>query len=276
MKQAITESVTLHNGVQMPIFGLGVYKSREGGEVEQAVETAIHAGYRSIDTAKVYQNEVGVYKGIQASGIDRKELFITTKVWNADQGYASTLQAFAESCHRLQVDYIDLYLIHWPVAGKFTETWRALEKLYSEGKARAIGVSNFQIHHLEELRLNATITPMVNQVEFHPYLTQQELRAYCKEHRIQIEAWSPLMQGNVVKDEVIQRLAEKYQRTPAQIVLRWDIQNEVVTIPKSVTKERIEENTQVFDFSLDEEDMDRLNQLNRNHRFGPDPDNFNF
>jgi diketogulonate reductase-like aldo/keto reductase len=260
----------------MPILGLGVWKVNEGGEVEQAVESAIRLGYRSIDTAKVYGNESGVAKGIAASQIAREELFITTKLWNSDQGYDSTLRAFEESRNRLQVDYVDLYLIHWPVADKFVDTWRAFERLYEEGQVKAIGVSNFQVHHLETLSKTANIVPMVNQVEFHPYLTQEELRAYCQKQQIQLEAWSPLMQGHFLEEEKILALAKKYDRTPAQIVLRWDIQNQVVTIPKSVREERIKENAQIFDFSLQEEDMQKLNQLNKGHRFGPDPDNFDF
>jgi diketogulonate reductase-like aldo/keto reductase len=169
-----------------------------------------------------------------------------------------------------------LYLIHWPVEGKYTETWRALETLYKEKKVRAIGVSNFQTHHLDTLLATAEIVPMVNQVEFHPYLTQDELRAYCRKHHIQVEAWSPLMQGHFLEEKTILQLAEKYDRTPAQIILRWDIENEVVTIPKSITPSRIDENTNIFDFQLEPEDITLLNQLNRNHRFGPDPDNFDF
>ena len=208
MSQPLTESVTLHNGVKMPLLGLGVWKVSEGGEVEQAVEAAIRQGYRSIDTAKVYENESGVAKGIAASQVPREELFITTKLWNTDQGYDSTLRAFEESLERLQVDYVDLYLIHWPVADKFPDTWRAFEKIYEEGRAKAIGVSNFQVHHLETLSKTANVAPMVNQVEFHPYLTQKELRAYCQKHQIQLEAWSPLMQGNFLKDETMHSMLE--------------------------------------------------------------------
>lgn len=276
MSHALTESVVLYNGVHMPILGLGVWKSKEGGEVEFAVETAIRSGYRSIDTAKIYNNESGVSKGIANSGINREELFITTKVWNNDQGYDATLRAFEESMQRLQLDYLDLYLIHWPIKGKYIETWRALEKLYLDGQVKAIGVSNFQTHHIDDLLFNSEIVPMVNQVEFHPYLIQTELRAYCNKHQIQLEAWSPLMQGNFLKDQTILQLAEKYNRTPAQIVLRWDIQNQVITIPKSVSAERIRENANIFDFTLDEIDMNLLNKLNKNHRFGPDPDNIDF
>jgi diketogulonate reductase-like aldo/keto reductase len=272
---SIKNTVSLHNGVLMPILGLGVWKAPEA-DAEQAVETALRLGYRSIDTAKVYENEVGVGKGIKASGVNREDVFITSKVWNSDQGYESTIAAFEASLERLQLDYLDLYLIHWPVAGKFSDTWRALETLYKEKKVRAIGVSNFQTHHLDTLLETAEIVPMVNQVEFHPYLTQTELRTYCKQHGIQLEAWSPLMQGHFLQEPVIIELANKYDCTPAQIVLRWDIQHGVVTIPKSVTPSRIEENKDIFSFELEAEDIERLNQLNKNHRFGPDPDNFNF
>lgn len=273
---AYTESVVLQNGVKMPLLGLGVYKAKEGGEVESAVETAIRAGYRSIDTATLYENEAGVHEGIKASGIARDELFITTKVWNSDQGYDTTLKSFEESCRRLNVEYLDLYLIHWPVEGKFIDTWKAFERLYEEKLIRAIGVSNFQDYHLEKLSTKANIAPMVNQVEFHPYLTQKKLRSYCKKHQIQVEAWRPLMKGNIMQEEVILALAKKYGRTPAQIVLRWDLEHGIVTIPKSVTKERIEENAKIFDFQLEAEDIERLDQLNRDYRFGPDPDRFDF
>jgi diketogulonate reductase-like aldo/keto reductase len=268
-------TVTLHNGVLMPIVGLGVWQVSDS-EAEQAVKAALQLGYRSIDTAKVYDNEVGVGKGIAASNIKREDIFLTSKVWNSDQGYESTLKAFEASLERLQVDYLDLYLIHWPVAGKFIDTWRALETLYKEKKVRAIGVSNFQTHHLDTLLETAEIVPMVNQVEFHPYLTQNELRAYCKQRSIQVEAWSPLMQGNFLKEPVIIDLAKKYNCTPAQVVLRWDVQHHVVTIPKSVSPSRMRENKDIFFFELEAEDMERLNQLNKNYRFGADPDNFDF
>ncbi|MDN4594300.1 aldo/keto reductase [Polycladomyces subterraneus] len=260
----------------MPWLGLGVWRAQEGGEVENAVKTAIRVGYRSIDTAAMYGNEVGVGRAVRESGVPREELFITTKVWNTDQGYDSTLAAFEASLQRLGMDYVDLYLIHWPVAGKYKETWKALEKIYRDGRARAIGVSNFQIHHLEDLMADAEIKPMVNQVEFHPHLTQKELRAYCSQHGIQVEAWRPLMKGEVANVPEIRELAAKYGKTPAQIVLRWNLQHGVVTIPKSVKEYRIRENADVFDFELSQEDMAKLDGLNRNQRFGPDPDNFDF
>lgn len=276
MAKHIADTTVLANGVKFPWLGLGVWKAKEGSEVENAVKTAIQTGYRSVDTAAVYQNEEGVGRAIKECGVPREELFITTKVWNADQGYESTLKAFETSRKKLGLEYVDLYLVHWPVKGKYKETWKALEKLYKEGWVRAIGVSNFQVHHLKDLMEDCEVKPMVNQVEFHPYLTQKELLAFCKEQNIQLEAWSPLMQGEVVNVSEIQELAKKYGKTPAQIVLRWDLQHGVVTIPKSVKEHRIKENADIFDFELTAEDMAKLDALNKNHRFGPDPDNFDF
>ncbi len=273
--QRFSDTTVLNNGVRMPWLGLGVWKTKEGDEVVQAVRHALEAGYRSIDTAAVYGNEAGVGQAIQASSIPRDLLFVTTKVWNADQGYDSTLQAFEESRRKLQLEVIDLYLIHWPVKGKYKETWKALEKLYKDGLVRAIGVSNFKVHHLEDLLQDSEIVPAVNQVEFHPLLIQQELRTFCKEHKIQLEAWSPLMQGNLDLP-LLSELADKYGKTPAQIVLRWDLQHGVVTIPKSIRESRIRENFDVFDFTLSDEDMARLDGLNQDRRFGPDPDHIDF
>lgn len=266
----------LHNGVGMPYFGLGVYLSEDGQEVIDAVRWAIEAGYRHIDTAAIYGNEKGVGEGIQQSGISREELFVVSKVWNVDQGYESTLKAFNESLERLQLDYLDLYLIHWPVKGKYKETWRALEHLYREKKIRAIGVSNFLKHHLEDLLQSVEIVPMVNQMEFHPYLVQQDLIDYCNTHKIQYEAWSPMMQGKIFELDPIKEMAKKYSKSPAHIVLRWDLQKGVVTIPKSVRKERIVNNAEIFDFELSKEDMAYLDRLDKGRRFGPDPDTFDF
>ncbi|MGO4529930.1 aldo/keto reductase [Paenibacillus sp. 2TAF8] len=272
----VQDTTTLYNGVKMPWLGFGVFKVKDGDEVVDAVKTAIKAGYRSIDTAKVYNNESGVAQGIRESGIAREDLFITTKVWNSDQGYESTLAAFEESMKRLELEYLDLYLIHWPVKGKYKDTWRALEKLHKEGRIRAIGVSNFQIHHLEDLMIDATVKPAVNQVELHPLLTQTKLREYCSKHEIQIEAWSPLGQGNLMEYPLLQDIAAKYGKSPAQVILRWDLQNGIVTIPKSVTPERIHANTELYDFELTAEEIEQINGLNENKRFGSDPDNFNF
>lgn len=276
MTKILNDSTVLHNGVKMPWLGLGVYKAQEGTEVINAVKTAIKHGYRSIDTAALYQNEEGVGQAIRECGIPREELFITTKVWNSDQGYENTLKAFDTSIQKLGLEYIDLYLIHWPVAGKYKESWKALEKLYKDGRVRAIGVSNFQIHHLEDLMSEAEIKPMVNQVEYHPSLTQKELQSFCKQEGIQLEAWSPLKKGQLQEDPTIVEIANKYQKTPAQIIIRWDLQNEVVTIPKSVKEHRIIENADVFDFELSADDMNKIDGLNKNERTGADPDNFDF
>lgn len=276
MITGLQDVTTLHNGVKMPWFGLGVYKTREGQEVIQAVKAAIKAGYRSIDTAANYKNEEGVGQAIKEAAIPREELFITTKVWNTDQGYESTLAAFNESLMKLDLDYIDLYLVHWPVKGKYKDTWKALETLYKEGKVRAIGVCNFQIHHLEDLLADAEIAPMVNQVECHPRLTQKELLSYCQDHHIQLEAWSPLGRGRMLDEPTLKELAAKYQKTVVQIILRWDLQSGIVTIPKSVREERIIENADIFDFELSKEDMLMIDSMNRNHRNGPDPDHFDF
>ncbi|MBM6384189.1 MAG: aldo/keto reductase [Paenibacillus sp.] len=276
MMKNVQDTTTLYNGVKMPWLGFGVFKVKDGEEVVEAVKTAIQAGYRSIDTAKAYNNETGVAQGIRESGVAREDLFITTKVWNSDQGYESTLAAFEASMERLELEYLDLYLIHWPVKGKYKDTWRALEKLHREGRIRAIGVSNFQIHHLEDLMTDATVKPAVNQVELHPLLIQSELRDYCSKHQIQIEAWSPLGQGNLLEHPLLQEIAAKYSKSPAQVILRWDLQNGIVTIPKSVTPQRIRENADLYDFELTADEVEQINGLNENKRFGSDPDNFNF
>ncbi|CAH1200434.1 Glyoxal reductase [Paenibacillus allorhizoplanae] len=273
--QAFTAGVTLNNGVHMPWLGLGVYKSKEGQEVIGAVQTALQLGYRSIDTAAVYRNEEGVGQGLRQSGVPRDEIFVTTKVWNADQGYESTLQAFEASRKRLGLETIDLYLVHWAVSATYRETWKALVHLYNEGHVRAIGVSNFQISHLEHVIEDTGVVPAVNQVEYHPELSQKELLTYTREHGIQLEAWSPLMQGRLNQPELAQ-LAAKYGKSAAQIVLRWDIQHGVVTIPKSVTEHRIRENADIFDFELSAEDMALVDALNVNKRIGPDPDHVTF
>lgn len=269
-------STTLHNGSFIPQLGLGVLKAQDGEEVENAVLTALKNGYTLIDTAAIYGNEAGVGEALRKTVIPRSEIFLTTKVWNNSQGYEQTLRAFEHSLKLLQTDYIDLYLIHWPVAGKFKETWRAMETLYKHGKVKAIGVSNFQIHHLEELMAEAEIMPMVNQVEIHPHLQQQELLDYAKEHHIQLEAWRPIMMGEVSLLPELRQLGEKYSKSPAQIALRWLTQRGIIVIPKSVKEHRIQENADIFDFELTTEDMSLIAQLDRKRRLGPDPDNFNF
>lgn len=276
----LQSTTTLHNGVEMPWFGLGVFKVEDGPELVEAVKSAIKAGYRSIDTAAIYGNEKAVGEGIRAgikeAGISREDLFITSKVWNSDQGYETTLAAYEESLKKLELDYLDLYLVHWPVEGKYKDTWRALETLYKEERVRAIGVSNFQIHHLQDVLADAEMKPMINQVEYHPRLTQKELQAFCKEQGIQMEAWSPLMQGQLLDNETLQEIAEKHGKTTAQVILRWDLQNGVITIPKSTKEHRIIANADVFNFELTKEDMEKIDALNQNHRVGPDPDNFDF
>lgn len=272
----LQSTVELSNGVKMPWFGLGVYKVEEGDEVISSVKWAIEAGYRLIDTAALYQNEDGVGQAIRESGVPREELFITTKVWNSDQGYDSTLKAFDQSISKLGLDYVDLYLVHWPVKGKYKETWKALEQLHKDGKVRAIGVSNFQIHHLQDLLADAEIQPVVNQVELHPLLSQVELRDFCKANGIQIEAWAPLAQGRLLNDPTLQEIADSYGKSIAQVLLRWDLQSGIVTIPKSIKQERIVQNADIYDFELSDADMIRIDELNKDQRFGADPDNFDF
>jgi diketogulonate reductase-like aldo/keto reductase len=276
MVDNIKASTQLNNGVKMPWLGLGVFKMDDGREVQQAVRHALESGYRSIDTAAAYGNERGVGRAIRESGISREEIFITTKLWNEDQRRKRTTAAFAESLKRLDVDYVDLYLVHWPVKGCYPETWREMEEIYQSGRAKAIGVSNFQVHHLEDILRDCRVVPGVNQVEFHPFLLQKELLDFCKSRKIQVEAWSPLMQGRIVSVPAVRKMAEKYQKTPAQITLRWDVQHEVVTIPKSSRNRRIDENTGIFDFALSPEDMNLLDALDEGKRIGPDPENFNF
>lgn len=280
MTTNLQATTTLHNGVEMPWFGLGVFKVEEGPSVIDAVKTAIKNGYRSIDTAAIYKNEEGVgqgiREGIKEAGISREDLFITSKVWNSDFGYETTLAAYEESLKKLGLEYLDLYLIHWPVEGKYKETWRALETIYKENRVKAIGVSNFHVHHLKDVLADAEIVPMVNQVEYHPSLTQKELQAFCKENKIQLEAWSPLMQGKLLEEPTLKEISQTYNKSVAQIILRWDLQNEVVTIPKSINESRIIENASIFDFELSNEDMKRIDHLNKNERTGPDPDNFDF
>lgn len=280
MTHNLQSKSTLNNGIEMPWMGLGVFKVEEGVELVEAIKSAVKHGYRSIDTAAIYGNERSVGQGIREAlaenQLTREELFITSKVWNADLGYESTLNAYKTSLDKLGLDYLDLYLIHWPVAGKYKEAWRALETLYKEGKVKAIGVSNFQMHHLEDLLQDAEIIPVINQVEFHPFLTQKDLLSYTKEQNIQLEAWSPLMQGQLLDNEVLKGIADAHNKSIAQVILRWDLQHGVITIPKSTKEHRIIENASVFDFELTLEEMKQIDALNQDHRVGPDPDNFDF
>ncbi|BFI99290.1 aldo/keto reductase [Priestia sp. Y58] len=263
-----TNETILYNGVRMPWIGLGVWtEARE--DATEAIKFAIKNGYRSIDTASAYANEEQVGRAVKESEIKREDIFIATKVANTDQGYESTLKAFEKSLELLKMDYIDLYLIHWPIEGKSLETWKALETLYKEKKVRAIGVSNFQINHLEELMNQADVKPMVNQVEYHPNLTRPELREYCIKHGIQMEAWSPLMRGQLNEHEVLKEIALKYKKSVAQVILRWNIQGNVVTIPKSFNEKRIIENWLIFDFELTDKEMEVIFALNQDKHLPP-------
>jgi methylglyoxal/glyoxal reductase len=269
MIKDISSKALLNNGVEMPWLGLGVLRLNEGGEVENAVRIALEKGYRLIDNAAIYHNEKGVAKGIKASGIPREEIFLSSKIANDQQGYHSTFKAFQRSLDWLQTDFLDLYLIHWPHGELSVETWMAMEELYKKGKVRAIGVSNFWIHHLEYFLPKVNVIPAVNQVEFHPRMTQPQLLPFCQERNIHVEAWSPIMQGQVLKIPEIQEIAIKHGKSPAQIVLRWDLQKGVITIPRSAKKKEIIENAGIFDFELDETDISRIDSLNKNKSVFP-------
>ncbi|MFD7401713.1 aldo/keto reductase [Streptomyces sp. NPDC059866] len=265
--------IILNNGVAMPQLGFGVWQVPDD-EAEQAVATALEAGYRSIDTAAIYGNEEGTGKAIAAAGLPREDLFVTTKLWNSDQGYESALRAFDVSLGKLGLEYVDLYLIHWPLPsrGKYVDTYKAFEKLHSDGRIRAIGVSNFLPEHLERLIAETSVIPAVNQIELHPHLQQHAAREYHAEQGIHTEAWSPLGQGRgLLEVPAIVAIAQKHNRTPAQVVLRWHLQLGNIVIPKSVTPSRIQENIDVFDFSLDTEDLAAISALNEDRRLGPDP-----
>ncbi|MBY0376538.1 aldo/keto reductase [Patescibacteria group bacterium] len=275
-----TSTITLNNGVQIPVIGFGVFRIPDGQEVETAIKIALEAGYRSIDTAMIYKNEIGTGKAIKESGIPRKEIFVTTKLWNTDQGYENTLKAIDTSLDKLGLSYVDLYLIHWPTASaeedenknylsldKRAETWKAMEEILHSGKAKAIGVSNYMVKHLEEMKKYAKIMPAINQIELHPFLYQKELIEYCKENNIVVEAHSPLAPLADIKSpghEPIDAIAAKYNKTTSQVLLRWNIQHGIIPLPKSIHKERIEENLNVFDFEINTEDMLALDNMNIN------------
>ena len=265
----------LINEVKMPAIGIGTYKTGSDEETAHAVKFAIEAGYRHIDAAAFYGNEIGVGKGVKESGVKREDIFLVTKLWNDDHGYDKTMEAFNKSLERLQVEYLDLYLIHWPTKLN-SETWRAFEELYESGKVRAIGVCNFKEGHLEELKESAKIMPMVNQMEVHPFNTRKKLREYCKVNNIQMVAWSPISRGRVLTNELLIKLSEKYSKTITQVVLKWHIQNGVVPIPKSSNEGRIKENFEVFDFEIAKEDMELIASLNEDKSVTAGPDNTTF
>jgi diketogulonate reductase-like aldo/keto reductase len=268
-------NITLNNDLIIPQVGLGVWQAAEGEEVETAVRSALESGYRLIDTAAIYGNEDGVGKAMKDSGVPREEIFLTTKLWNANHAYDDALKAFDESLAKLDSGYVDLYLIHWPLPmdGKFVEAWKALEKLYADKRVRAIGVSNFKPHHLDELLKEAQVTPAVNQIELHPLLQQKETRAYCDQHGIKVESYSPLMRGGEsLENPVLVDLANKHGKSAAQVVLRWHLQSGLIVIPKSVTPHRIRENLNIFDFELSSEDMSAIEGLDSDQRIGADPD----
>jgi diketogulonate reductase-like aldo/keto reductase len=263
--------VRLNNGVEMPILGLGVYQMSSGGETRRACLDAFAAGYRLIDTASMYGNETDVGGAVEESGLAREEVFITTKVWNNDHGYDRTLKAFQKSQKALGLDYVDLYLIHWPGGGLRKETWKAMESLLSDGKCRAIGVSNYMIPHLNETMAYAEILPAVNQVEFHPWLFQKDLLEFCTKQKIQLEGYSPLSRARRLDSPILARIGSHYGKTPAQVMIRWGLQHGLVEIPKSTHKERIKENANVFDFQISDPDMKEIDSIDKEKRVSWDP-----
>lgn len=271
------KSIKLNNGTSIPIVGFGVYQADSGAETINAVKCAIETGYRHIDTAMIYGNEASVGKGVRKSSVKREDLFITTKIWNGDIRNNNVKAAFEKSLDELNMDYVDLYLMHWPAKG-YLEAWKGMEKLYASGRAKAIGVSNFQISHLEELMKIAKVTPAVNQIEAHPRLRNKEVIDFCHNEGIAVTAWSPLgaNKNNLMDNPDLIKIAKKYNKTTAQVILRWNIQRDVIVIPKSVHSERIISNLDIFDFELKTGDIEIINGLDEHKRVGPDPDNFDF
>ncbi|MEG0295239.1 MAG: aldo/keto reductase [Clostridium sp.] len=280
----INSTYTLNNGYKIPCIGFGTFEVKDGEETLNSVVEALKVGYRHIDTATRYANEESIGLAIKKSGIKREDIFVTSKVWNSDQGYENTITAFKKSLKDLDLDYLDLYLIHWPIPATHKEdweqstydTWRAMEKLYKEGKIKSIGVSNFKPHHLKPLIEKATITPMINQIELHPSHNQEDTVSFCKENNILVEAWGPLSRGKIFTVEEMQEIANKYNKSIAQVTLRWHIQNGILPLPKSVTPSRIKENLEVFDFELSKEDMNRISNIKGCVGTGIDPDNISF
>ncbi|HSK47426.1 MAG TPA: aldo/keto reductase [Coriobacteriia bacterium] len=274
MELSLASTLNIDRDVAMPRLGLGTYKAQEGNEVTHAVEFALRNGYRNVDTASLYKNEEGVGEGIRASGVLRDEIFLSTKVWNAEQGYEETRAALERSLERLGTHYVDLYLVHWPIQRHMEGTWRAMEELLQEGKTRSIGVCNHLPHHLTDLLRIAETPPAVDQVEFHPWLQQPSLQAFLTEHDITLEAWAPVMKGRVGEAPELLEIAARHEATPAQIAIRWVLQQGYVAIPKSVRDSRILENADVFGFDLTDEDVELIGTLDRGFRLGPDPDNY--
>ncbi|MET0695333.1 MAG: aldo/keto reductase [Propionibacteriaceae bacterium] len=270
-------TITLNNGVSIPQLGFGVFQI-DPAETKAATLTALEVGYRHIDTAEMYGNEKEVGQAVRESGLDRSEVFVTSKLNNGFHAHDAALAAFDRSIDDLGIDYLDLFLIHWPLpdVGDYVETWRAMQEMYATGRVKAIGVSNFQVHHINRLRAETEITPAVNQIEVHPYLTNEAVRAACAEHGIAVEAWSPIAQGGVLGDPTIVRIAERLGKSPAQVTLRWHLQRGDIIFPKSVTRSRVEENFDLFDFELTGSDLTDIDGLNRDERTGPDPDKFNY
>lgn len=271
---SLDSRVEVAPGVLMPVLGFGTYKSAEGREVYDSVRAALEVGYRGVDTASLYGNEEGVGRALKDSGVPREELFVATKVWNDEQGYAGTIAACERSLARLGLDRLDLYLVHWPSRAHMAETWRAMEELLSRGRTRAIGVCNHLPHHLQELAKVADVPPAVDQVEHHPRLQQPDLLEYARDARVTLQAWAPVMRGRASKVPELQAIAEAHGKSAAQVCLRWILQHGVTTIPKSVHRARIVENADVFDFELTPEDMRAIDLLDRHERLGPDPDRY--
>jgi len=276
MALSLDSSVLLHGDVAIPRLGLGVFKARDGDEVETAIAAALDVDYRHIDTAAIYRNEAGVGRAIAAADIDRADIFVTTKLWNSEQGYDSGIAAMDASLSKLGLDYVDLYLVHWPKPQHTRETWRAMEEIKASGKARAIGVSNFLPEHLDQVLEHAIVAPSINQIEFHPHLQSPDLVDFCTEHGIVVEAWSPLKAGQIVDDADLAAIANAHGVTVAQVVLRWILQLGIVAIPKSVTPSRIAANADLYGFELSDAEMSSINAMDRNDRVGPDPANFDF
>lgn len=275
------DNIKFYNGHTMPKVGLGTFRVENNDDCTKAVKYAIENGYRSIDTAKVYGNEEkvgqGIKEGLESAGLKREDLFITSKLWLEDYGRENVEQAYENSLKRLDLDYLDLYLMHWPGTNEalMIDTWQGMEDLYKQERVKNIGVSNFNVDHFEALLAQVSIKPVINQVEFHPYLTQKELRQYLDVQNIVMESWSPLMNAQILDDEVVNQVAQEVGQTPAQVIIKWNYQHQVVTIPKSVTPHRIDENLNILDFELNDDQMKKLDDLNQNKRIGPDPSEFN-